>query len=176
MSTLLENIIVNLRVFFAKGTHKMLKWFLLALLALIVLDAIVLINPINHNYTRYEVPCNGYFGHVDVSALQSLEKDYLVLSYDAKKVKGGDDIKIKNVEVYNKYTKELLTQFYNINYKITKSSNGELYYEFAICRNSVYYNKDREDKEYYKEKSETIYIVSEYTYDDGDNVVVINRT
>ena len=176
MSTLLENIIVNLRVFFAKGTHKLLKWFLLALLALTVLDAIVLIDPINRNYTRYEVPCTGYFGHVDVSGLQSIEKDYLVLAYDAKKIKGGEDIKIKNVLVYNKYTKEILSDFYNINYKITKSSNGELYYEFAICRNSVYYNKDRDNKDYYKESSETIYIVSEYTYDDGDNVVVISKT
>ena len=132
MSTLLENIIVNLRVFFAKGTHKLLKWFLLALLALTVLDAIVLIDPINHNYTRYEVPCTGYFGHVDVSGLQTIEKDYLVLAYDAKKIKGGEDIKIKNVLVYNKYTKEILSDFYNINYKITKSSNGELYYDSGV--------------------------------------------
>lgn len=175
MSTF-ENIIVTLRVFFAKGTHKILKWFLLACLVLTVLNIVVLINPINRNYTRYEVPCTGYFGHVDVSALQSMEKDYLVLAYDAKKIKGGEDIKIKNIQVYNKYTKEILDQFYNINYKITKSSDGELYYEFSICRNSVYYNKDRDDKKYYKESSETIYIVSEYTYDDGDNVVVINRT
>lgn len=170
----LENVIVKLRVFFSKGTHRLLKWFLLALLALIVLDAIILIDPINHNYTRYEVPCTGYFGHVDVSGLQTIEKDYLVLAYDAKKT--NDDIKIKNIQLYNKYTKEILDQFYNVNYKITKSSDGELYYEFSICRNSVYYNKDRDDKKYYKESSETIYIVSEYTYDDGDNVVVINRT